>query len=70
MQPFTKNYFDMSATDVVDLTASLEHHPVVVAQAKANDITPAKAISEALAMWRAGEIHPVHDNEGMIVGFA
>lgn len=70
MNPFTTNYFDLTPTDIADLSEQLLEHPVIVAQAEANSITPATCISEALAMWRSGELKPVHDNEGRIVGFS
>lgn len=69
MKLYARNYFDLSPTDIADLSERLSLHPVVRAQAVQNKITVGKAISEAFEMWRKGEIKPVFDPVGIIIGF-
>lgn len=69
MNAFTKSYFDLTPTDIAELSERLLDHPVIKAQAAKQGSSREQMISETLGMWRSGELNAVHNAVGDIIGF-
>lgn len=69
MKAFIKNYWELTSADLKGLRKNLVNHQAIQAMMAQFNITATVAVDETLAAWQQGEITPLHDNRGNILGF-
>ena len=69
MKAFIKNYWELTSADLKGLRKNLQNHQAIQAMMANFNITATVAVDETLAAWQQGEITPLHDNRGNILGF-